>query len=70
MLTHRETIYSDSTEDLPVMLLDALETNDSDRISNLIEYFEQYAGFLIAALLPEEARVFDDRADLVQSVTT
>lgn len=57
-------------EDLPVMLLDSLEAIDSDRISNLIEYFEQYTDFLIAALLPEDASVFDDRDDIVDPITT
>lgn len=53
---------------LPVMLLDSLEAIDSDRLVPLIEYFEQYADYLIVALLPEDANALEDTADIVRGV--
>jgi len=38
-----------------VMLLDSLETIDSDRIAALIEYFGDYANYVVVALLSEDA---------------
>lgn len=42
-------------ETVPVMLLDSLEAIDSDRISDLVAYFEEYVDCLVVALLPEDA---------------
>lgn len=40
---------------VPFILLDSLEAIDSERIALLIEYMQEYAPYLIAALLPEDA---------------
>jgi chromosome segregation ATPase len=50
----------DLYESMPVMLLDSLETIDSDRIAALVDYFEEYADYVVAALLPEDAAALDD----------
>jgi len=45
---------------LPVMLLDSLEAIDSERVATLIEYLEDYADYLVVALLSEDADALDD----------
>jgi DNA repair exonuclease SbcCD ATPase subunit len=40
---------------LPFMLLDSLEAIDSERIATLVEYLTDYTGYLLVALLPEDA---------------
>ncbi len=42
-------------EDVPLMLLDSMEAIDAQRISKLVEYFSEYAPYLVVALLPEDA---------------
>ncbi|MFQ3293106.1 MAG: chromosome segregation ATPase [Natrialbaceae archaeon] len=42
-------------EDLPFILLDSLEALDSERIAALVEYLTDYTGYLLVALLPEDA---------------
>ena len=42
------------------MLLDSLEAIDSGRIAKLVRYFEEYASYLIVALLEEDARALDE----------
>jgi len=48
-------------EEVPVMMLDSLEAIDSDRIASLVEYFGQYAEYLIVALLEEDAAAVDGK---------
>lgn len=48
-------LVHDVHQDVPVMIMDALEPIDSERIASLIEYFESYVDYLIVALLPEDA---------------
>ena len=48
-------LVHDVHEELPFMLLDSLEAIDSDRIARLVEYFSEYADYLVVALLPEDA---------------
>jgi chromosome segregation ATPase len=45
--------------DVPFVLLDSLEAIDSERIASLVDYFGQYAEYLVVALLPEDARAVD-----------
>jgi len=47
-------------ETVPFMLLDSLEAIDSERIATLIEYFEEYSDYLVAALLPEDAAALNE----------
>jgi DNA repair exonuclease SbcCD ATPase subunit len=48
-------LVHDVHEEVPVMIMDALEPIDSERIAALIEYFESYVDYLVVALLPEDA---------------
>jgi hypothetical protein len=59
-LVVRDYRSPDLYEHLPSMLLDPLETIDSDRIAALVEYFSEYAEYLVVALLPEDAAALDD----------
>lgn len=45
---------------LSFMLLDSLEAIDSERIAALIEYLREYTGYLLVALLPEDAVALSD----------
>lgn len=47
-------------EEMPFILLDSLEAIDSERIAQLVEYLEQYASYIVVALLPEDAAALDD----------
>ena len=47
-------------ETLPFLLLDSLEAIDSERIATLIDYVSDYAEYVVAALLPEDAAALDD----------
>jgi hypothetical protein len=42
------------------MLLDSLEALDSGRIAALIDYLDQYAPYIVVALLPEDAAALDE----------
>ncbi len=50
----------DVYESVPVVLLDSLEAIDSERIAALVEYFAEYAEFVVVALLPEDERALSD----------
>jgi DNA repair exonuclease SbcCD ATPase subunit len=60
-------LVHDLYETLPFIVVDSLEALDSDRIAALVEYFEEYAEYLIIALLFEDAAALDDD---YQRVTT
>lgn len=61
-------LVHDVYEDIPFILLDSLEAIDSDRIAGLVEYFSEYADYLIAALLPEDAAALDDDYERVTEI--
>ena len=61
-------LVHDLHETVPFMLLDSLEAIDSDRIAALVEYFADYADFLVVALLPEDAQALDDGFTRVRSI--
>ena len=42
-------------EVVPFILLDSLEAIDSEWIASLVEYFTDYALYLVVALLPKDA---------------
>ncbi|MBX0298099.1 hypothetical protein [Haloarcula nitratireducens] len=48
--------------------MDSLESIDSDRIIQLVEYFEDYAEYLVVALLPEDAQALDDSVNRVTAI--
>jgi chromosome segregation ATPase len=58
----------DLYESIPVMLLDSLETIDSDRIAALIDYFGDYGDYLVVALLPEDAAALGDEHERVTEI--
>lgn len=47
-------------ESVPFMLLDSLEAIDAERIAALVEYFADYATYLVVALLSEDAQALSD----------
>ncbi|ELY35470.1 archaea-specific SMC-related protein [Halalkalicoccus jeotgali] len=53
-------LVHDVHERVPFMLLDSLEALDSERIAALVEYLEQYAPYIVVALLPEDAAALDE----------
>ncbi|MEM4780417.1 MAG: AAA family ATPase [Halalkalicoccus sp.] len=53
-------LVHDVYDHVPFMLLDSLEALDSERIAALIEYLQQYAPYIVVALLPEDAAALDD----------
>lgn len=55
-------------ETLPFILLDSLEAIDSDRIAALVEYLQEYAGYLVVALLPEDAAALAEDHATVESI--
>ena len=61
-------LVHDLHETVPFMLLDSLEAIDSDRIADLVEYFADYADFLVVALLPEDAQALDEEFTRVTSI--
>jgi len=61
-------LVHDLHEEVPFMLLDSLEAIDSNRIARLIEYFADYATYLVVCLLPEDAQVVDDDYPRINSI--
>ncbi|EMA48430.1 archaea-specific SMC-related protein [Halococcus salifodinae] len=61
-------LVHDLHESLPVIVIDSLEALDSDRIAALVEYFEEYAEYLIVALLPEDAAALSDEFQRVTEI--
>ncbi|RJT05495.1 archaea-specific SMC-related protein [Halococcus sp. IIIV-5B] len=55
-------------ENLPFIVLDSLEALDSDRIAALVEYFSDYAEYLVVALLPEDAAGLDERHERITTI--
>ena len=53
-------LVHDVHEAVPFMLLDSLEAIDAERIAQLVEYLEQYASYVVVALLPEDAGALDE----------
>ncbi len=53
-------LVHDVHEVVPFMLLDSIEAIDADRIAGLVEHFEQYADYLVVALLTEDAAALDN----------
>jgi len=55
-------------EDIPFMLLDSLEAIDSARIATLVDYLTDYTGYLLVALLPEDAAALSDKYERVTDI--
>nr|WP_319946598.1 archaea-specific SMC-related protein [Haloarcula terrestris] len=61
-------LVHDLHETVPFMLVDSLEAIDSDRIAQLVDYFEDYAEYLVVALLPEDAQALDNDVTRVTAI--
>ncbi|WP_458188837.1 archaea-specific SMC-related protein [Haladaptatus sp. NG-WS-4] len=55
-------------EQLPFMLLDSLEAIDAERIATLVDYLTNYTGYLLVALLPEDAAELPESYDRITEV--
>ncbi|CQH56544.1 Smc-like protein Sph2 [Halobacterium hubeiense] len=55
-------------EDVPFMVLDSLEAIDSDRIARVVDYFSDYADYLVVALLPEDAQALSEEYTYVEQI--
>ena len=55
-------------ETVPFVVLDSLEAIDSDRIATLVEYLDDYTGYLLVALLPEDAAALSDEYERVAEI--
>jgi septal ring factor EnvC (AmiA/AmiB activator) len=53
-------LVHDVHEEVPFVLLDSLEAIDAGRIAALVDYLGEYAGYLVVALLAEDARPLPD----------
>ena len=55
-------------ETVPFVVLDSLEAIDSERIATLVEYLDDYTGYLLVALLPEDAAALPDEYERVTEI--
>lgn len=55
-------------EAVPFVVLDSLEAIDSDRIATLVEYLDDYTGYLLVALLPEDAAALSDEYERITDI--
>jgi len=53
---------------MPVMLLDSLETIDAGRIATLVDYFSEYAEYVVVALLPEDADALKQKHERITEI--
>ncbi len=53
---------------MPFMVLNSLEAIDSDRIAQLVQYFEDYVEYLVVALLPGDAQVLDVSVNRITAI--
>lgn len=58
-------LVHDVYEKVPIMLHDSLEAIDADRIARLVDYFAEYASYLVVALLPEDEQAIATEHDRV-----
>ncbi|ELY83961.1 archaea-specific SMC-related protein [Natrinema gari] len=61
-------LVHDVHEIVPFMLLDSLEAIDSNRIADLVEYFEEYVDCLVVALLREDAEALSESYTYVEEI--
>ena len=61
-------LVHDVYEILPCLLLDSLEAIDAERIAKLVDYFHEYADYLVVALLPEDANALDSSYQRISNI--
>lgn len=49
----------DLAEEVPMVLFDSIESIDATRLERLFDYIDEYAPFIVSALLPEDASAID-----------
>jgi DNA repair exonuclease SbcCD ATPase subunit len=62
-------LVHDVYETLPFIVLDSLESIDSDRIARLVDYLGDHAEYLVVALLPEDAEALSEDRNYVEELT-
>ena len=55
-------------ERVPFVLLDSLESIDSERIARLVDHFADYAPSVVVALLPEDAAALPDGYERIEAI--
>lgn len=55
-------------KDMSFILLDSLEAVDSDRLASLIDYLDEFASYLLVALLPEDASAVDGQCQRIKTI--
>jgi len=61
-------LVHDVYETVPFILLDSLEAIDSARIAELVEYFGEFADYLVVALLEEDADAIEGEQTRIESI--
>lgn len=61
-------LVHDVHEEMPFILLNSLEAIDSERIAQLVEYLEEYASYIVVALLPEDAAALNDEYQRIAEI--
>ena len=61
-------LVHDVYADVPFILLDSLEAIDAARIAELVEYFGEFADFLVVALLEEDAEAVESDHTRIGSI--
>ncbi|WP_222913004.1 archaea-specific SMC-related protein [Natrinema sp. SYSU A 869] len=61
-------LVHDVYETVPFMLLDSLEAIDSERIADLVDYFESYVPYLVVALLDEDAQAIEEDHGMIADI--
>jgi hypothetical protein len=54
-------LVHDVGESVPVVVVDAVEMLDADRVCGLLDFFDDHAQYVVAAVLPEEAAPLRER---------
>ncbi|QGX96043.1 chromosome segregation ATPase [Haloplanus rallus] len=58
-------LVHDVSATVPIVVVDAIEMLDAERIRGLLEFFDEHARYVVAAALPEEAECLRSRFDTV-----
>ena len=53
---------------VPFVVFDSLEAIDSERIATLVKYLDDCTGYLLVALLPEDAAALSDEYERITDI--
>jgi DNA repair exonuclease SbcCD ATPase subunit len=62
-------LVHDVADDVPFIVVDAVEMFDAERIRGLLERFGQHADYVVAAVLPEEREELDGTYDTISTAS-